>query len=254
MKRMFITSGFGNNIFQKIWLENHKNVKCITLLERPNFINTFITKFSIHSDIIGFNDHTVKPIFIDYLMLMVLFIKKKISNKDFVSVRIFNSEWHFGYYQNNFIMNKSSERIYSEISNRINLELQPIKGDYGVLHIRRGDFDDKAINFDYYFKAMQHLIDLNLLPNTMVIVGPINNEEVKQLKESFSCNFIIENRSELEDLRILHNAKVAIGSNSTFAFWPLCLGKSKTVIFPTELKTNLRNLQDCKTQGSLYII
>ena len=256
MKKFFITGGFGNNIFQKIWLENHKNVKRISLLERTSFINNFITKFSTHSDIIGFNDHALTPSFIDYFILMILFVKKKISNKDFVSILIFKNEWHFGYYQHNFLLNEAAVRVYREISNDINLELRSVDGDYGVIHIRRGDFenDGRVLIFDYYIKAIISLIDLNKLPKKMVIIGPITEAEINQLTVSFSCDFITQGGSELDALRLLHNASVAIGSNSTFAFWPICFGKSKIAIFPKELKKNIKSLQDCKTQGSLFVI
>ena len=256
MKFFFITGGFGNNIFQKIWLENHKNVKRISLLERRSFINNFITKFSIHSDIIGFNDDATSPSFIDYFMLMILFVKKKLSSKDFVSVLIFKNEWHFGYYQHNFLLNEAAVRVYSEISNNKNLELRSIEGDYGVIHFRRGDFenDDRVLSFDYYIEAMTYLINFNKLPKKMVIIGPITEAEVNQFKVRFFCDFVTQGDSELDDLRLLHNASVAIGSNSTFAFWPICFGKSKTAVFPKEFKKNIKNLQDCKTQGSLYVI
>jgi hypothetical protein len=88
----------------------------------------------------------------------------------------------------------------------------------------------------------------------MLIIGPITKAEVNSLKERFHFNFLIQNSSELDDLRLLHNAKIAIGSNSSFGFWPICCGKSKIAIFPIELEKNISNLRDCKTEGSLYVI
>lgn len=256
MKKFFITGGFGNNIFQKIWLKNNKNIKKISLLERKSFINNFFTKFSIHNDLINFNDDAIKPIFIDFFMLIILFFKKKISSKDYVSVSIFKYEWHFGYYQNDFIMNKSATKIYKEISNKKNFEFQSIEADYGVIHIRRGDFNkgDRVLEFEYYTKSLNYLIGINKMPNKILIIGPITDIEVNSLKNRFNCIFIKKGGSELDDLRLLHNANIAIGSNSTFAFWPICCGKSKIAIFPIELEKNIINLRDCRTQGRLHVI
>jgi hypothetical protein len=153
-------------------------------------------------------------------------------------------------------MNEAAVKIYNDISYKKNFELRSIEEDYGVIHIRRGDFkkNDRILQFEYYNKSLRYLISLNRLPKKMLIIGPITKAEVNSLKERFHFNFLIQNSSELDDLRLLHNAKIAIGSNSSFGFWPICCGKSKIAIFPIELEKNISNLRDCKTEGSLYVI
>jgi hypothetical protein len=136
-----------------------------------------------------------------------------------------------------------SEKYFFKIRDKIKVYLTP-QGtkDLGVnsvaIHVRRGDYVGhpyfQQLQPEYYLHAIRkYFKDKNY-------VFYICSDDPGYCKEVFpGDNFIIESRTEIEDLRILAGCRYHILSNSTFSWWGAYLSESSIVIRPPKIFAGL---------------
>jgi len=103
-----------------------------------------------------------------------------------------------------------------------------------VVHIRRTDYlsygkRDISLPIDYFKKQLDSIENLDTYKVFFV------SDDMEFVKKEFPHkeNFIFSSNSEIMDFQLIHNADIAIISNSTFAWWAAYLcPKNNTVIAP----------------------
>jgi hypothetical protein len=116
-----------------------------------------------------------------------------------------------------------------DIKKRIDSALTKFNKQICTIHIRRGDYLDPQIaiahnvcNKNYYDRCIADISDAVFL-----VITDDRNYVTKEFKVEFETGkFIIVNTtSELEDLYLLTQSDIIIGSNSTFSWWGAFLNK-----------------------------
>ena len=139
------------------------------------------------------------------------------------------------------ICNELVVRIESSPNNRRILE--HIQSSESVcVHIRRGDFLDKAyahLNIctkEYYYKALD--IFKSKLKNPSFFVFSNTHEDIEWIKQNYQfpvkTTFVDENNRDYQELQLMCSCKHFILANSTFSWWAqhLCTNKEKIVCAP----------------------
>jgi hypothetical protein len=150
-----------------------------------------------------------------------------------------------GYFQNWHYVDQSLSLFDSELNELVaSTESMGVfscdKGDYGVVHFRRGDL----INFrssmgllkdTYFLKAIEvALAELNPAPRLVVITddkGAAEKVFSRFTKEIFGPSDL----QEWESLHVMSTARFVITSNSTFSWWGglLCIKNGGEVYVPS---------------------
>jgi hypothetical protein len=108
---------------------------------------------------------------------------------------------------------------------------------YVAVHIRRGDYVNLThyhgiTSENYYKEAMKH-VETYLTTQTKVIVF---SDDISMAKKVFrDADFYIgpeEVPSSLDNLLLMANARLLIGSNSSFSWWAAFASKKEISIFP----------------------
>jgi hypothetical protein len=126
-----------------------------------------------------------------------------------------------GFYLDFSFLREELEMVLKEL--HIHLEKfaspQEIIVPYGVLHVRRGDFD--LINFgrlnSAYFK--KSLLSMPRVSEIVVVTDSPN--EVRELASELNISSIYgpDRLGSMETLALMSRAEFVIGSNSTFSWW-----------------------------------
>jgi len=235
--RFFLSGGLGNTLFQIARISEiskKHDVKIIKAIYQDTLL-TRILGWSVHSELISFNktkEHKCK--FIDFLVLLLLFLKRKISPSRDASIRLFNIIWHFGYYQSE--VNWENIFIKKTIPSYINFspDYTMIGSDdillsnSCIVHVRKGDFSDNmTVENTYYLKILQNLKSKF---EYFVLIGVEASSVLEYIKSNGINNVILAKKNEEKyDYNLMFFCKNVVVSNSTFCFWPVILGVEKTV-------------------------
>jgi len=260
--RIFITGGLGNTLFQiahMCAINKKHDVKIIKAI----YQNTLLTKmlgWSVHSELIALNklpEHKCKTM--DFFVLILLFLKRKIYPNMDVSISFLDITWHFGYFQSDLDCDYSFIKKY--ISKYINFSpsyasLDPEHPDFlslqnsCIIHIRKGDFPaDTIIDNSYYLKIIKNLTSKF---ENFIFIG-VEAETVLEYVKSNGINNVTlaQKKCEKYDYNLMFYCKNIVVSNSTFCFWPVFLGCKKTVYLTNTkahwpFKTLYGNFKDVK--------
>jgi len=237
--RVFLTSGFGNNLFQLVEFFGVDNLKLIDILQTRNLLTRLI----------GFKVfHDYDPKFgrlqyhqcnlLDILMLILLYCRWCFSKVDQVKIQAFNTVWHYGYYQNNYIFRDGHSGFLKTLCK---LDDQEPVESVACVHVRRGDFDENCLSLNYYVAALKYIYEVKKIRKFHLIgIGAV--DLVNELREACGTRFDIEVKpllDEREDFDLMRKYVYHICSNSTFNFWAVVLGNAKFAVFPNELNANL---------------
>jgi hypothetical protein len=147
----------------------------------------------------------------------------RITEKEsqYISKRLIKKVTHTGFYLDfefsNSVITRVAEELYGTmIPSNFSLEIQE---DYGVIHIRRGDFDNVRfgrLNVEYYKKA------LAFFPNSLkFFIVTDSPGEVMEISRELDVDTVLgpDELSSWETLELMSKAKCFIGSNSTLSWW-----------------------------------
>lgn len=116
-------------------------------------------------------------------------------------------------------------------------------GDYGVLHIRRGDFasEKRTRNFHGILDITYYTKTLKLLPleiKKLFIISDSTleaNRIIRELRKSnpgLDFNLFDKTSSEVDCLALMSGSKFTVIANSSFSWWGAYLSDSKIIIAP----------------------
>ena len=114
--------------------------------------------------------------------------------------------------------------------------LEQIQGSESVcVHIRRGDFLDKAYSHlnictkEYYYKALD--IVKSKLTNPRFFVFSNTHEDIEWIRKNYQfpaeTTFVDENNRDYQELQLMCSCKHFILANSTFSWWAQHLSTNK---------------------------
>jgi hypothetical protein len=176
-------------------------------------------------------------------VLPILFKCKEVYYYNFSSpraVKAQNRTIYNGYYQSDWYLQHTSKpfpvKIRKKYTALFNKEFGSIftNGKTIAVHIRLTDYKtfykrDLSIPITYFKKQLAEINDIDSY--TVFFVS----DDIEYVKTEFPIkpNFIFSSNNEITDFQIIHNADIAIISNSTFAWWAAYLStKNKQVIAP----------------------
>lgn len=215
-----------------------------------------------------------------YININKLFNNKKNTIGNNVYQKITN---FFGYYRchsEKFIDSKKSifktkyirgqwinPKLFEDISDKIRKELRVItpisNGNQKILdkinscnsvaiHIRRGDYvklNMIVCDIPYYKRCMDKMSSMVDEPVFFIFSDDIQWVQ-ENLDTKYNVEYVNNNNTSSEDMRLLYSCKHFILSNSTFSWWGAWLGnfKDKKVIVPKKWskQSNEKSLLNCE--------
>lgn len=168
-----------------------------------------------------------------------------------------------GYYQWPSLMEDTINYICQHIEYKVEptknrlLMLQQIQSSNSVcVHIRRGDYtlfkSLQVCNNDYYYQAMQYVMDHVETPKFFVFSDDI--EWVKNnCRFPAEVNFVETSDDTFVDLQLMSSCKHFVISNSTFSWWAQELSKqsNRVVVAPSIWYTDGRPTELLRSSFSL---
>ena len=241
--RVFLTSGFGNNLFQLVEFYGQDNFKVIGRLQSSNLLTRLIGFKVFHDYIPRFE--TLKYhhcSLLDVVILLLLYFRWCFSMVDQVKIQVFNKVWHYGYFQNNYVFKGDHSCFLKTICKLADQE--PVE-NAACVHVRRGDFEENCLSLNYYVAALKYMYEVKRVKNFHFIgIGAV--DLVSELRDTDATSYNIEVLPLLDertDFDLMRKYVHQIGSNSTFNFWAVVLGNAKSVVFPDELSANLHSIR-----------
>jgi hypothetical protein len=243
INKLFLTSGVGNSLFQYLFARSLRTpATLINGLNQKNCITKLIG-FDIHDfDIKNFDIPTEQWGLAEVIALFFLKIKTLREQKDHVSVKFFNTRYHFGYFQTCPTITDRSISDVNEVLRLNGFSISTKPKTRCVIHVRHGDFSpSERLGFDYYERAitsirgLKHEIAFKILGFGADVLGD-------HLKARFGKKIDVElipMRTEILDFEYIANSSVAISSNSTFCIWATLCGHPQTIVVPVNLAEKL---------------
>ncbi|PKG84470.1 hypothetical protein CXF85_08370 [Colwellia sp. 75C3] len=220
-KKVWLGGGVGNKLFQLAYcFENNYTAIYPNKSEK---ISELTLGWSRHKD--WLNILSIKAIVkirnenvVDLICLPLLFLLGKKSNDYYIpecSYSIFCYE--FGYFQHSKSISITSiEKVCIEVINKISW--QPDTNNYSVFHFRGGDF----LHENSLLQSGE-LVDSFLSDKREQLIVTNDVHTLGRLYPE--CRGLVaEGKSEVEDFKVLSNAKVVYVNDSTFLFWAVAIG------------------------------
>jgi|694.fasta_scaffold60267_2 hypothetical protein len=138
-----------------------------------------------------------------------------------------------GYWQSERYFFENAPQIKGFIGERMNLG--PLATSRLIVHVRRGDYLKKdtlkvhgLLTRDYYDRACNFL---NVNPDERFLVIENADQLELSMKEFAQENsfHVIDQQSELDDLRLISTASHVVIANSTFSWWGAYLSKAQVI-------------------------
>lgn len=141
-----------------------------------------------------------------------------------------------GFYLDFVFSREELEVVLGELSSHLKDIPNPleISASYGILHVRRGDFD--LINFgllssEYFKKSL-----LGMPPVSEIILVSDSPDQIRALASDLNISKVYgpDRLSPMATLALISRAKFVVGSNSTFSWWgaALCCFNGGASILP----------------------
>lgn len=240
---VYLIGGLGNNLFQMSYAENLKKdydkVVFNTYLQKKNVLTKFLG-WTIHpNEIIDsmLQEEIVCDTFnfLDFFYVLCIFFLAKTrivdlsdSNKNKCFLNRVIGYWQQNVQQSTPFLEKLkflalALKTKSDISKQINRN---------IIHVRRGDFDEKIqISMDYYKDAIEAcgLNNFVVVTNDRSVIS-----EFSSLFPDVSFELSIGG-SQIDDFVIMTNASLMITSNSTFSYWASQIEPVPIVYYPRKI-------------------
>lgn len=193
------------------------------------------------------------------------FFYQIVNEKDFSKTEIKKRKNYFfvGYWQNPSYFENVREIILKNINfpklqnaNDLNLQNQIHYTESVAIHVRRGDYVENKNNneffgtcsIEYYKKAIDFI--LSKIPNAKFFIFT-DDPDYAKLNFNFLSETILvsdNQRSEIDELNLMHLCKHFIIANSTFSWWGAWLSRNlnKIVITPKQWYKNSEANEKCK--------
>ena len=132
-----------------------------------------------------------------------------------------------------FFINKNIEHSLFNLKNSTNKSLNvDLNMDYGVIHIRKGDFVDIwQADDDWYAKGLIFALNtIHKVDKVYIITDDLDKskEIISMCKNEFKNSSVFYGEA-LECLYLMSKAEFVVGNNSTFSAWGSYLGTGRLV-------------------------
>ena len=169
-----------------------------------------------------------------------------VENNAYVAEKIeISTRFFSGYFQNWYYVAQSLPLIDSELNELLTRNpdkgfISSDKGDFGVVHYRRGDLSNfrtsmGLLDDSYFLNAIKvALADLNPMTR-LIILTDDKNAGVRAFSDITEEVFGPADIEEWEALKVMSKAQFVITSNSTFSWWGalLCSQNGGQVYLPS---------------------
>jgi hypothetical protein len=130
-------------------------------------------------------------------------------------------------------INANIEHALFGLKNDVNKSFKAdLNVEYGVVHIRKGDFVDIwQADDDWYVKGLRFaLSNIYKVNRVYIITDDLNKSEeiINMCKREFKASSIFYGEA-LECLHLMSKAEFVVGNNSTFSAWGSYLGSGRLV-------------------------
>jgi hypothetical protein len=211
MKKIYLSGGVGNNIFQ---LSYAKKECCIAVdLTSVKWLSRLLG-WTVHDKWLDMQDMCRAmgvdyrtPNLMDVLNLFILFLiggkKYKYENNDYI----------YDYFQN---VSHFDCTVIQELLDKSGLRKVKVNKLDAVLHYRGGDFVGTALdeNFTKFITKFNNF----KFNNKCVITNDMDSERINSVK------YFVSSSEPVIDFCTILNAKISIFTNSSFAFWATVFG------------------------------
>ena len=250
--RVFLNGGLGNQLFQLAFgIEISKSRNSTLYLDTEYLEND--TKRNYALDLFSFSpNQSLDPTNLDSLA--------SLQNKECEceEVELRETNFHFtdfsdayskigriglhGYWQSHLYFEKSAEFVRDVLTRCLPAQIDL---NYGVMHIRRGDFlkDPRTREFHGILGVQYYVKASNLIPGDIKKVFVVSDDikeaqlialEVSRIFPQIAFELFEDSADEMASLSLMANAKLVITANSSFSWWGSFLGKPKMVIAPRD--------------------
>jgi hypothetical protein len=232
----------GNQLFQYVFLLYLKANNKGKIIFSPNPHHASITKYfdlgtcnnvTFGSKIVSLITRSIPKI----VTFQHVFVQNFIGPKDYKAK---NKVMYNGYFQSDWYYKKLPTQPKINIKKKY---VQVFKNKFGqlfeenktiVVHIRRTDYlnygkRDISVPLSFFKTQLSKIKELDTYKVIFV------SDDMQYIKQVFEPkeNYIFSQNDEIIDFQLIHNADIAIISNSTFAWWACYLStKQQTVIAP----------------------
>lgn len=243
-----ISGGLGNQLYQYSKSlevkQKYKNIKIIYIYFRRFHYKEH--EYPRLNDVLKYNVKIYSGIKIIFLKLFFSKLLSKVSNKFYYH----NDNWwykrkdlenlQFKYCKFGYISSLFQSLPTSFSLNIIKKNFKftsSSESDYGVLHIRLGDYlnaknkSEIGLVSNHYYRAVYKKI-FNRVKNVLIITNgkSYQIEEILNIKKE-DLN-IIKSKNDLDDFRLIINSSDIGMPNSTFSIWAAYLSNAKNVYAP----------------------
>jgi hypothetical protein len=232
----------GNQLFQFCFLRYLKSNNGLGFYFFPNPHHAYLTKYF---DLGFYYNLTLGSKLYSGVMRVLprLFGCKDVFFYNFSApraVKAKNRTIYNGYFQSDWYLQNTADplpiKIRKQYTDLFDKEFGTIfnNGKTIAVHIRLTDYKnffkrDLSLPITYFKRELEKISDLDSY--TVFFVS----DDIEFVKTAFPTrpNFIFSSNNEITDFQIIHNADIAIISNSTFAWWACYLSaRNKQVIAP----------------------
>lgn len=276
MKKVLITGGLGNQMFQYAFACALRAKGIGVKLDISYY--DYWSKFNWHmhngyelEHVFGIKENYINKqgLHMKWIRLLdhydPLAIIKKDENQFDCNYTKTLSRYYFGYWQDEKYFIDIKEEIHNifqfqNIDQENNLLAQKMLSCNSVsLHIRRGDYSKLGMTIigeDYYAKAIKHII--TTVANPFFFIFSDDKDEARNIAKQMNISYtIIDNNhgsNSYKDMYLMSKCKHNIIANSSFSWWGAWLNnnENKIVIAPETWDVKLTNFHPQPTNWLLF--